>query len=180
MAPTCPLCSAQPVHPNMAALFDSSIHLLSPPPTPGQELAGSHTHAEARCPSPLPFSVWNPAILPLVSQIPPCVCAKSLRSCPTVCCPMDCSLPGSSVRGILQAGILEWISLLSSRGSSQPRDRTASLTSATMAGRFFIASATWEALAQIPGQQQYAPFLLAGSHGGRPRRLEGIPEPAHL
>ena len=38
--------------------------------------------------------------------------------------PMDCSLPGSSVHGILQARILEWVAVLSSRGSSQPRDLT--------------------------------------------------------
>ena len=37
---------------------------------------------------------------------------------------MDCSPPGSSVHGILQARILEWVDMPSSRGSSQPRDRT--------------------------------------------------------
>ena len=37
---------------------------------------------------------------------------------------MDCSPPGSSVHGILQAGTLEWVAVLSSRGSSPPRDRT--------------------------------------------------------
>ena len=52
------------------------------------------------------------------------ICAKSLQSCPTLCNPMDCSLPGSSVHGILQARILEWVAVSSSRGSSQPRDRT--------------------------------------------------------
>ena len=51
-----------------------------------------------------------------------CVHAKSLQSCLTVCDPMDCSLPGSSVHGILQARILKWIALPSFRGSSQPRD----------------------------------------------------------
>ena len=45
------------------------------------------------------------------------------QSCPTFCDPMDCS-PGSSVHGILQARILEWVAMPSSRGSSQPRDRT--------------------------------------------------------
>ena len=44
-------------------------------------------------------------------------------SCPTVCDPIDCSPAGSSM-GILQARILVWVVLLSSRGSSQPRDRT--------------------------------------------------------
>ena len=47
-----------------------------------------------------------------------------LQSCPTLCDPMDCSPPGSSVQGILQARILEWVALPSSRGSSSPRDRT--------------------------------------------------------
>ena len=37
---------------------------------------------------------------------------------------MDCSLPGSSVHGILQARILEWVAIPSSRGSSQPGDQT--------------------------------------------------------
>ena len=53
-----------------------------------------------------------------------CVCAKSLQSCPTLYNPMDCSLPGSSVHGILQARILERVAMSSSRGSSQSRDRT--------------------------------------------------------
>jgi len=40
------------------------------------------------------------------------------QSCPTLCDPVDCSPPGSSVRGILQARILEWVAIPSSRGSS--------------------------------------------------------------
>ena len=40
-----------------------------------------------------------------------CVCAKSLQSCLTLCYPMDHSLPGSSVHGILQARILEWVAM---------------------------------------------------------------------
>ena len=47
--------------------------------------------------------------------------AKSLQLCPTLCDPMDCSLPGSSEHGILQVRILEWVAMPSSRGSSQPR-----------------------------------------------------------
>ena len=46
------------------------------------------------------------------------------QSCQTLCDPMDCSLPGSSVNGILQARVLEWIAISFSRGSSWPRDRT--------------------------------------------------------
>ena len=52
------------------------------------------------------------------------VCAKLLQSCPTLCDPVDCSPPGSSVHGILQARILECIAMPSSRGSSQSRDAT--------------------------------------------------------
>ena len=51
-------------------------------------------------------------------------CVKSLQSCPTLCRPMFCSLLGSLVHGILQARILEWVTMLFSRGSSRPRDGT--------------------------------------------------------
>ena len=44
------------------------------------------------------------------------------QSCPTLCDPVDCSLPGFSVHGILQPRILEWFTISFSRGSSQPRD----------------------------------------------------------
>ena len=47
-----------------------------------------------------------------------------LQSCPTLCDPMDCSLSGSSVHGIFQARVLEWIAISFSRGSSRPRNRT--------------------------------------------------------
>ena len=46
------------------------------------------------------------------------------QSCLTLCNPMDCSPPGSSIHGIFQARILEWIAILFSRASFQPRDRT--------------------------------------------------------
>ena len=46
------------------------------------------------------------------------------QSCPTLCDPMDCSPPGSSVHGILQAEILDWVAIPFSRRSSQPRDQT--------------------------------------------------------
>jgi len=56
------------------------------------------------------------------------------QSCLTLYNPMDCSPPGSSVHGILQARILEWVAIPFSRGSSQPRDRT---QVSHTAGRFF-------------------------------------------
>jgi len=49
-------------------------------------------------------------------------CAKSLQLCLTLCNSMDCSPPGFSVHGILQARILEWVAVPSSRESSQSRD----------------------------------------------------------
>ena len=51
-------------------------------------------------------------------------CMLSLQSCLTLSDPMDCSLPGCSVHGILQARILEWAAMPSSRGSFPPRDQT--------------------------------------------------------
>ena len=44
------------------------------------------------------------------------------QSYPTLCDPMDCSLPGFSLHGILQARVLEWVAISFSRGSSRPRD----------------------------------------------------------
>ena len=44
------------------------------------------------------------------------------QSCPTLCNPMCCNLPGSSIHGIIPGRILEWVAISSSRGSSQPRD----------------------------------------------------------
>ena len=61
------------------------------------------------------------------------------QSCPTLCDPVDCSPPGSSVHGILQARILEWIGISFSRGSSQLRDLT---QVSCIAGRCFILWAT--------------------------------------
>ena len=46
------------------------------------------------------------------------------QSCPTLCDPMDCSLPGSSIHEIFQASVLEWVAISFSRGSFRPRDWT--------------------------------------------------------
>ena len=74
-----------------------------------------------------------------------CLHAKSLQLYLTLCDPMDCSLPGSSVHGIHQARILEWIVMTSSRGSSQPRDWTYISYVSCIAGRFFTTSVTLSA-----------------------------------
>ena len=64
------------------------------------------------------------------------------QSCPTLCNPMDYSLPGSSLHGILQARVLEWVAISFSRGSSQFRDQTGV---SRIPGRHFNLWATREA-----------------------------------
>ena len=71
------------------------------------------------------------------------------QSCPTLCDPMDCSLSGSSVHGIFQARVLEWIAISFSRGSFQPRGWT---QISCIAGRRFTIWATreWHNAASLP------------------------------
>ena len=68
--------------------------------------------------------------------------AKVAQLCQTLCDPMDYSPPGSSVHGILQARVLEWVAMPSSKESFQPRDRT---KVSHIAGRFFTIWDTREA-----------------------------------
>ena len=71
--------------------------------------------------------------------------------CLTLCDPMDCSPPGSSVHGIFQAGILEWVATPLSRGSSRPRDWP---QVSCIAGPFFTIWATKEALNEVRSIQK--------------------------
>ena len=71
------------------------------------------------CPRTLHFLHLFPSVVFLHRA---CMHPKLIGSCPTLCDPMDCSPPGSSVHGILQARVLEWVAILPSRGSSRPRD----------------------------------------------------------
>ena len=68
------------------------------------------------------------------------------QSCLTLYNPMDYSPPGSSVRGILQARIVEWVAIPFSRRSSQPRNWT---WFSCLADRYFTVWATWEALCAL-------------------------------
>ena len=78
----------------------------------------------------------------------------SLASCVWLWSPMDCSLPGSSVCGILQARILEWVAIPFSRGSSQPRDRN---HISCIAGGFFTVWVTREATSKpLPLDTHYS------------------------
>ncbi|CAN0162690.1 unnamed protein product [Rangifer tarandus platyrhynchus] len=67
------------------------------------------------------------------------------QSCPALCDPTDCSPSISSVHGILQAKILEWVAISSSRGSSPPRDRTC-ISCVSCISRYILYH--WEAQAQ--------------------------------
>ena len=73
-------------------------------------------------------SVWCFAIL--------CV-GSGTQSCLTLCTPMDCRPPGSSVHDVFQARLLEWLAIFSSRVSSWPRDQTQSPASPARSGGFF-------------------------------------------
>ena len=66
-----------------------------------------------------------------------CVCAKLLQLCLTLCNPMDYSPPGSSVHGILQARILQWVACPPSGDLPNPGIKPVSLKSPTFVGRFF-------------------------------------------
>ena len=97
------------------------------------------------------WSASEPPYLP--DRSPPsgtCLCAwlLSCSSCVQLCDPMNCSLPGSSVQGILQARILEQVAMPSSRGFSPPRDRT---QISCLAGGFFVTSATHNQTWVLPG-----------------------------
>ena len=65
------------------------------------------------------------------------------QSCLTLCDPMDCSLPHSSIHGIFQAGVLEWVAISFSRGSSWPRDQS---QVSRIVGRRFTIWATREVI----------------------------------
>ena len=83
-----------------------------------------------------------------------CVHVKLIHSCPTRQPYGLCSLPGSSVRGIPQARILEWVVFSPPGDLPNPGIKPASLPSPALAGKFFTTSATWEA------HLQYIPLII--------------------
>ena len=103
--------------------------------------------------------------------------AKLLLLFPTLCDPMHYSLPGSSVHGILQETILEWVAMLSSRESSRPKDRT---RVSCLAGMFFTAESPWKP----PFYPPYLPLLKcwswACSSSESLRYFTSSVPPAHL
>ena len=81
------------------------------------------------------------------------------QSYPTFCDPLDCSPPGCSVCGILQARILEWVAMPSSRASSQPRDRTHISCVSCVGRRVPYHCTTWEA-SFLSSMANYFRFVL--------------------
>ena len=84
------------------------------------------------------------------------------QSCLTLCDPRDCSPPGSSVHGISQARILEWVVIPPPGDLPNPGIKSESLMFPTLANRFFTTSATWEA------QGLYSPRNSPGQNTGWP------------
>ena len=94
--------------------------------------------------------------------------------CPTLSDPMDCSLPGSTVHGILQARTLEWVAISFSRGSSPPRNQT---QDSRIGGRCFNLWATkqrtWCAKPPSSVVTNVSASLVGGVHSGGGYECEG-------
>ena len=93
-----------------------SVSFRSPPIT--IRMTKMLEHSELQC------WQWFKEISTLIHWCVHAMCAELLHSYPPLCNPMDYSPPGSSIHGIVQARILEWVSFSFSRGSSRPRDQT--------------------------------------------------------
>ena len=107
------------------------------------------------------FSIFKSLFKPwaLFHQVA-CLCAKLLQSSLTLCDPMDCSPPGSSVRGILQARILDWLACPSPGDLPDPGIEPMVLRSPALAGRSFITSTTGEALTKRLTRQNSREFWI--------------------
>ena len=113
------------IKPGFPALQANSLPSEPPPESPALEDRFLNTGPPGN--SPKTFSkvrklqAWTHYIYTYMSM---CMCVLVAQSCPTLCDSSDCNSPGSSVHGILQATVLEWVAMPSSRGSSWPRDRS--------------------------------------------------------
>ena len=105
-----------------------------------------HSNSPSWC-SPCVCLIWPPSCKDITSigftiqSTPVCVCSVA-QSCVTLCGPMDCNVPGSSVHGILLARIPEWVAISFSRASYSPRDWT---HISCIGRRILYHWATWEA-----------------------------------
>ena len=117
----------------------------------------------------IPWKYWLICAIKMFKKMSQYMCCvlKSL-SCLWLCDTIDCSLPGSSVHGISQARILQWVAISFSRGSSQPRDQT---QVSYIAGRHFTVRATRKAqhpldhwkTKRVPEKHLFLPYWLCQS-----------------
>ena len=141
--------------PNFQSTPSLIPHLPRKASVPLIQISGCSTVASIPMPLPPPslppgtycYSYWAHA-----SWVPLCVCVCVFvwvtQSCLTLRDSVDCSPSGSSINGILQGRILEWVAIPVSRGSSQPRDQT---QVSWIAGRLFTVWAAREALLWLDG-----------------------------
>ena len=109
----------------------------------------------------------GPTIEPVSVCVCVCVCAHACsvaQSCLTLCNPMNCSPPGSSVHGIFQARILEQVAVSYSRDSFWPRDQTHVFCVSCIGKQILYHCATWEAPLYSIGN--YIPYPVI-SHNGK-------------
>ena len=99
---------------------------------------------------------------------------KLLQSCPTLCDHMHHSLPGSSAHGIVQARILEWVAVPSSRGSSCSRIKFVSLMFPSLTSRFFTSSTTWEAHPKVQQTANESNQLSAQQTASKSNQLSAL------
>ena len=89
---------------------------------PKSDICWPHDKWEDKSTSPGGGNLWSVSGMCIIKEHKKN--AEVAQSCLTLCNPMDCSLPGSSIHGIFQARILEWVAISFFRGSSRPRDWT--------------------------------------------------------
>ena len=127
----------------MDPIFQQNIHCLFPCKLPERSLHLLHNIQSKTNISGFPFTLYmswlNPGLVGLLNM-------SEIVVIFALWDPTDCSPSGSSVHGILQTRILECIVMTSSKGSSQPRIESMSLTSPALVSQFFTTSTTWETL----------------------------------
>ena len=142
-------------------------------------LASASKYKIACFSKPASFTVWPPfglRCLDTVLKNGYCkrMRAKLLQLCLTLYDPMDCSLPDSSVHGILQARILKWVAISSSSGYFQPKDWTHVSCSSWIAGRFFTTEPSGKYLGTLEAVSQ------ADMSSHWQRGVSWAPAPCHL
>ena len=114
------------------------------------------------------ISTWNSEISSYT------LCCVS-QSCLALCSPLDCSPPSSSVHGIFQARVLQWVAIPFSRGSSRPRDQTCISSDSCTAGGFFTAEPPGEVPDYLLGNISSL-YLFMGAMKNLSRGWKSLPQ----